>query len=160
MNINAQKLLEKGWTPAEIRNAQGIIERANKPKHIHLLDHAVYWITMLLAIAGNAFMAVWLVPLLVVLPALPLYGILIITGGALGSFFTMLILMIEKADHKRHLFILGIVPTLAALSFIAVAGTLKVFPGSASHHPILVGAVYALAFLVPYVTVLRGKNAT
>ena len=146
-------LAEKGWSKRDINKTLKIIERAKKNKHpkIKLLDKAVYWLSLLLAITGNFVISVALIPELLALKGYQLYLIIIVLGISFGLLFELLIRTIEHLKVKHHLFLGTIVPVLAVINFVIISNNMKRLVGLENpQNPLVVGIVYALSFMLPY----------
>lgn len=153
----AYHLKEKGWTKKEIVKAMRIIEDAkkNKSKPIIFLDKVVYWFALILAIVGNLFLSVVLIPFLMVLNSVQSYFFIITISFSFGFLFSSILKDIDGLD-KRHHVIAGIfIPCLALINvyvmvdlanYIDEALGITVF----HHNPIIVSIVYALFFVIPY----------
>lgn len=146
------RLIEKGWKKKDITRTLKIIEKAKENKHpkIKLLDKAVFWFSLLLAVIGNLVISIALIPELLVLNGAQLYAIIITLGAAFGLLFELLIRSIEL-QAKHHLFIGIIIPLSALISFIIVSNNMKKIVGIENpNNPLLVGAVYTISFIMPY----------
>ena len=102
-----KRLAEKGWAKKDIAKAIKLIEKAKQNKHpkIKLLDKAVYWLSLLIAIIGNLVISVALVPFLLVLSSFQLYAILIVIGISFGLLFELLLRKIENLAARHHIFL-------------------------------------------------------
>jgi len=148
-------LIEKGWNKSDVNKTIKIIESAKKNKHpkIKLLDKAVYWISLIIAIIGNFIISVALVPLLLALSGMRLYLIIITLGFAFGLLFELLIRGIEHLETKHHIFLSIIIPIITLINFIIISNNIKKFIGIENpQNPIMTGAVYAIAFILPYIS--------
>jgi len=148
-------LVEKGWKKSDINKTIKIIERAKKNKHpqIKVLDKFVYWFSLLIAIIGNLIISISLIPVLIVLQGLKLYLVIIALGLAFGLLFELLIRTIENLEIKHHLFLGTIIPIISIINFIIISNNMKELIGIESqHNPIIIGAVYAIAFILPYIS--------
>jgi len=148
-------LLEKGWKRKDIESAIKIIRHAKKHKHpkIKLLDKAVYWISLAVAIAGNFIISIALMPFLLALNGFRLFLFIIALGASFGLLFELLVRGIENMEAKHHIFLGIIIPVIAAINFIIVSNNLKMLIGIESpQDPVIVGAVYSIAFILPYVS--------
>ena len=149
-----KNLIEKGWNKRDINKTLKIIEKAKKNKHpkIKLLDRAVYWFSFITAIVGNFIIAIALVPLLLSLSGLWLYLIIIILGFTFGLLFELLIRSIEHLETKHHIFLSITIPIIAVINFIIISNNMKKFIGVENpQNPLLVGVVYSIAFILPYI---------
>jgi len=148
-------LVEKGWKKSDINKTIKIIERAKKNKHpqIKVLDKFVYWFSLLIAIIGNLVISISLIPVLIVLKGPQLYLVIITLGLAFGLLFELLIRTIENLEIKHHLFLGIIIPIIAVINFIIISNNMKELIGIESpQDPIIIGAVYAIAFILPYIS--------
>lgn len=148
-------LLEKGWKRKDIESAIKIIRRAKKHKHpkIKLLDKAVYWISLAVAIAGNFIISIALIPFLLALSGFRLFLFVIALGASFGLLFELLVRGIGGLEVKHHLFLGIIIPIVALASFVIISNNLKKLIGVESpHDPVIVGAVYSISFILPYIT--------
>lgn len=156
-------LAEKGWSKKDINKTIKIIKRAKKSKHtqIKLLDRFVYWFSLFIAIIGNFIVSIALIPLLLALKGLQLYLVIFILAFAFGLLFELLIRTVENLETKHHLFLGITIPIIAVINFIAISNSMKKLVGIESpQNPIIVGAVYAIAFILPYISYqifLKGK---
>ena len=147
-------LIKKGWSKKDINKTVKIIEKAKKNKHpkIKLLDKYIYWICLVFVIGANCIIAVALIPELVTLKGLILYLVIITLGISFGLLFELLIRTIEHLKTEHHLFLGIIIPILALINFIIVAKNTKILIGIENpQNPITIGAIYAIAFMLPYI---------
>jgi len=99
--------------------------------------------------------AISLIPFLLTLNEVMLYVVIVIMGLAFGLFFEILVRDIEKLDKKHHIIISILIPSIALISFFVitiVANNIKTMFGikGITHEPLVVGATYAVAFILPY----------
>ena|SRR3989338_4919644 len=151
--IKAYHLIEKGWKKGDINKTLRIIEKAKESKHpkIKLLDKLVYWFSLLLAVIGNFVISLALIPELLVLEGFQFYLITATLGVSFGMLFELLVRTIENLKAMHHLFLSIIIPLLAVINFIIISGNIKKLIGLESpQDPVIVGIVYALSFILPY----------
>ena len=147
-------LVEKGWSKKDINKTVRIIEKAKKNKHpkIKILDKFVYWFSLLIAIIGNIIISISLIPVLIALKNFQLYFVIAILGLAFGLLFELLIRSIENLEIKHHLFLGILIPIIAVMNFIIISNNIKKLIGIESpQNPIIVGATYSIAFILPYI---------
>ena len=148
-------LIEKGWKKSDINKAIKIIEKAKKSKHpkIKLLDRAVYWFSLVTAIIGNFIISLALIPFLLALTGIQLYLIVITLGFVFGLLFELLVRGIENLEAKHHLFLGIIIPVITIINFIIISKNIKTLIGLENpQDPVIVGSVYAIAFILPYIS--------
>jgi len=149
-----KRLLEKGWKKKDIECAIRIISHAKKHKHpkIKLLDKAIYWISLVVAIAGNFIISIALMPFLLALSGMRFFLFVIALGISFGLLFELLVRGIEGLKAKHHLFLGITIPIVALVNFVIISDNLKKLTGiESSHDTILVGAVYSISFILPYI---------
>lgn len=161
MEINPKKLKLKGWTDEDIQHAIKVLEKAEKKKHpaTFFLDKMVFIIALLLAVMGNIFIAVRIIPLLVTLNDTFINIILILLGFSFGSLFALLIHDIEKLSFGHHLIASIIMPLTAIFTMfmiVDITNGLTVIEGFKYHNPWITGIIYAISFLIPYIVYLAG----
>ncbi|MCH8003221.1 MAG: hypothetical protein IH934_01205 [Nanoarchaeota archaeon] len=147
-------LVEKGWSKKDINKTIRIIEKAKKNKHpkIKVLDKFVYWFSLLITMIGNLIISISLIPVLITLKGQQLYLVIITLGFAFGLLFELLIRSIENLEIKHHLFLGIIIPIIAVINFIIISNNMKKLIGIESpQNPIIIGAVYSIAFILPYI---------
>ena len=153
---NIRKYLsEKGWKKKDMESAIKIIRHAKKHKHpkIKLLDKAVYWISLVVAIAGNFIISIALMPFLLALSGFRLFLFITALGASFGLLFELLVRGIEGLEAKHHLFLGIIIPIVALVNFVIISDNLKKLIGIESpHDPIIMGAVYGISFILPYLS--------
>lgn len=154
--MELESLESKGWSSAEIQRASRIITEAKerKPSRIILLDSVIYWAALIIAILGNMVISIVLIPFLLALRDLLLYIIIVTLGLAFGLLFDLLIRDIDNLG-KHHYIIAGLfIPSLAIINVVYMANFANTLTASIHlkniHPPLLVGAVYTIAFIVPY----------
>lgn len=148
-------LAGKGWKKREINKTTKIIERAKKNRHlkIKLLDKSVYWFSLVIAIIGNFIISIVLIPFILALSGAPLYLIVITLGLAFGLLFELLVRTIENLEVKHHLFLGIIIPIIALINFIIISNNMKKLIGIENPQDLLiVVSVYAIAFILPYIS--------
>ncbi|MCH8328870.1 MAG: hypothetical protein IIB81_00580 [Nanoarchaeota archaeon] len=148
------RLIEKGWNKRDVSKTIKIIERAKKNKHpqIKILDKFVYWFSLLIAIIGNLIISISLIPVLLALKGLQLYLVIITLGLAFGLLFELLIRSIEHLETKHHILLGIMIPVIAVINFIIISNNMKKLIGIENpQNPIIVGSVYAITFILPYI---------
>ena len=151
-----KRLEQKGWSKKDISKTVGIIEQAKANKHpkIKILDKLVFWASLAVAIIGNFIISISLIPILLALNNLPLYIVLITLGVAFGLLFELLIRTIEHLEAKHHIFLGIMMPIIAIINVIIIVtfsnNLEKVINIQNPHSPLLVGVIYAFAFILPY----------
>jgi len=150
-----KRLMEKGWKQKEINKTVKIIKEAKKHPHIQILDKAIFWISLFLAIIGNLLISVSLIPILLTLRSFPLYLTIIVMGASFGLLFELLIRTIEHLESKHHIFLSIIIPLIAVINVIIIVlysnRLEEILNIQNLQNPLLVAIVYAIAFMLPYI---------
>ena len=154
--VTLAKLRGNGWTDEELEKTSSILAAGSKQKAagIVVLDTVIYWVALMVAILGNMVISIVLLPFLLALRDLLLYTIIITLGVAFGLLFDLLIRDIDNLG-TRHYIIAGLfIPALAIINVIYMTNFANTVTASVHlrniHPPILVGAVYTIAFIAPY----------
>jgi hypothetical protein len=156
-------LIEKGWKKSDINKTIRIIEKVKESKNpkIKILDKAVYWFSLLITLIGNFVISISLIPILIILEGTILYVVIIILGVSFGLLFELLIRTLENLETKHHLFLGIIIPTITIINFIIVSNNMgKLIGVEPIQDPIVIGAIYSIAFILPYISYqffLKGK---
>lgn len=151
-----KRLIEKGWKKEDINKTLRIIEQAKANKHpkIKILDKAVYWISLFIAVIGNFIISISLIPFLLALRSFQLYAVVITIGISFGLLFELLIRTIEL-QAKHHIFLSIIIPVIAVVNIFVIVLFSNSFMQSINiqnpQNPLFVGAVYAIFFMIPYI---------
>ena len=146
------ELQEKGWKEAEIKHAEAVLERDDR-RDLYLMK-IVFWSALLVIVFANLIVALLLIPFLIVLEGWSLYLIVVILGVMVGFLYNFLITDIGHLQKRHHL-LAGIIVPLLALSNMVITiiisnrfiTDLKI---SQPHHSIIIGIVFAAAFILPY----------
>lgn len=150
-------MTEKRWDKQEIEKAVRILKEAENKKTgwIKALDKSVYWVFLIVAILGNIAVSVMLIPILLVLRSFMLYFVIAVLGASFGFFFDLLIRDMEHLEKRHHVIAGFFVPMIAVVNMAIVTVitnrleiTLKL--NNDQHSLLLVGFVYATAFILPY----------
>ena len=151
------RLEKRGWGAKEIQKAVGIIDTAKKIKtsESRFLEKRIYFVLLLLIIAANFAISVALIPVLMALRGAYLYFIIIVLGIVFGLLFELVIRSMEHLERKHHLVLAFFIPMAALINAAAISQMSNKF-GSAFeinnfHEPLLVGLVYAVSFVLPYI---------
>jgi hypothetical protein len=152
-----QKLEDKGWETEDIDKAISVFEEDKEKRNdiITKLDRLVYWVAMIVAIAGNFIISIILIPFLVsITNKVALYIIIFAISLSFGFLFNILLKDIEEIDYDHHLIAGVFIPTLALINIFVITNVanhfLILFKIQTSHNPIIVGAIYVAAFVSPY----------
>ena len=155
---NLVKRLEKrGWKNKDIARAVDIIENAkqHKTKENLFLEKKIYWILLIMIIAGNFAISVALIPLLLALKGMILYFLIFVLGISFGLLFELVIRTIEHLEKKHHLILAVMIPLIALGSAFLITRIsneiVSKFNLRNVHEPVIIGLIYAVSFVLPYV---------
>lgn len=147
-------LESQGWTQEEIAKTMDIMGSRQKPAHVLLLDSLIYWIVLIVALLGNFIISVVLIPFLITLKGWALYSVITIIAVAFGAFFDLLIKDIERINRKKVILggiFLPIVALITVWIMTTIANRVETVIGTGvTQQPLLVAAVYVVAFILPY----------
>ena len=150
--------LEKiGWNNKDISRAVGIIQDAkqNKTKENLFLEKRIYWILLLVIIVANFAISIALIPLLIALKGIILYFFIVVLGISFGLLFELAIRSIEYFQRKHHILLAFLIPLIALTNAFIISGisneVLHKFGLSNFHAPLVIGFVYAVSFVLPFI---------
>lgn len=152
--VTRARLQEKGWNDADIKRAEAALER-NLRYDVHF-SRIVFWSAIVVIVFANILVAGVLVPLLIALNRWVLYSAVIVLAGVVGFLYNFLITDIGHLERKHHLWAGILVPVLALGNIVVVVIlSNKVIQDAqipnVQQDPYLVGVVFAVAFILPYV---------
>ncbi len=126
------------------------------------LNHIVYWTTLLVLFIANLFMAMAIIPFILLAFSFDFYLILAALGAFSGYVFTHLIRNIENLDRRHHMIALLSIPAFAVTNLIIVStsleGLTKLLGIASQKEPLTVSLVYAIFFLLPYLIEMARKR--
>jgi len=153
-----ESLLEKGWSKEEVEKALETLyrEEPKKEKHRKKMNRILYWSTLILVIIANTIVSIVMVPFLLVLSHASLYFIVAVLGLTFGALFNLLIRDIEHVDPRHHVIAGIFLPTIAIINIYVMVNFANRFNEALQispihQNPIIVSAVYVIAFLLPYI---------
>lgn len=143
------KLREKGWTSREIDRANQLLHEI-RPHDVHFFK-IVLWSALIVIVFGNLLVSVILVPFLGFTTSWILFLLVIILGGMIGFLYNFLITDIGILGKKHHIMAGILVPLLALVNMILMVFlSHSLAPTGIEHNPFIVGGVFAIAFILPY----------
>ncbi|MDP7323586.1 MAG: hypothetical protein QF632_02380 [Candidatus Woesearchaeota archaeon] len=144
---------ESRWTKEHIDKTYEIIQRAkaNKPAHIKFLDKAVYWVILFFAIVGNFVISIPLILFLFVLSPWQIYLVIVLLAGGFGFLIEILIRDIEHLEMRHHVGFGLVIPIIAVVNVFFITNVVNQLKVVGKFNPLVVGLVYAIAFILPYV---------
>ncbi|MBI4980466.1 hypothetical protein HZC30_02815 [Candidatus Woesearchaeota archaeon] len=146
------ELQAKGWSDAELRKAEQILERAEKQDIF--LSRLAFWSAVAVVIISNIIVSLVLVPFLVFFQPWALYLILILLAILVGWVYNFLITDVRHLERKHHI-LGGIIVPLIALGNMALIVIMaqkfleKGAINSTNVNPWVMGIVFGVVFIIP-----------
>jgi hypothetical protein len=153
-----ERLYMKGWSEREISHAEKTFKQAQAYKHPHMkiLEASLYWFTLVIGVLGTIILSGVLIPVLIVGSSTWAYIMAGVFGFVLGSLLIMIIRQMHWLESHHHVFISLFIPVVALFNFFVIASRVNSFNQSIGlnnfHDPTIVGIIYLVCFLVPYVS--------
>ncbi len=125
-------------------------------EHSKAMREMVYWISCLIMIVLNVFVAFAMVPILLVMTGFSLYLILAVLGTLVGIIFGHLIGNIEMLEKKHHIFAAILIPFLAVLNIVLISNlTNKIITlfslNSNTNNPVILSIYFTVFLILPYI---------
>ncbi len=147
------KLKQKGWSEEEIKHAERELEKVTA-YDVHF-SKIVFWSALVVIIFGNMLVSFILIPFLIVLNQTFLFFITIVLGLLIGFVYNFLVTDIGHLRKKHHVAASIIIPLLAIANIIGVALAAESLTKNVTvqhqHNPWIVGVIFAVAFVLPYI---------
>ncbi|MFC1698185.1 hypothetical protein ACFL1H_07630 [Nanoarchaeota archaeon] len=162
--ISEQKLRKKGWTEAEIQKTMKILHQAekNKSKSKKFFESFVYFFSILIAILGNLVVTILVVPLITI-EGFVFYVMIALIALGFGALFTLLLIDLEKLNPRQHVIAGLFIPAIAFISIFFMVRFAQLFATDLGlehvlvRSPIVIGIVYFIFYILPYVFVRRNE---
>lgn len=153
-----ERMREKGWSDEEIKHALEIMyseeKRGKTIIYKREMNPLLYWLSLIIAIVGNFFISIILIPFLLVLSSFQLYFVIAILALTFGTIFNFLLNTIEHIEPTHHIIAWAFIPAIAVITvfvMVNVANKLSyVFQSPIHQNPVLVSIIYVIAFILPY----------
>ncbi|KYK25756.1 hypothetical protein AYK26_01950 [Euryarchaeota archaeon SM23-78] len=159
-----KKLHAKGWSKEEIDRAEKIMKKAEKNKHPDLIrvENSLFWFTLAIGILGTILLSLLLVPILIINNNAWSYILTAVFGFLLGILIVIIIKDMHWLEHHHHLSITILIPVIALLNFLIVVNRVNLFNLqlglSNFHNPAVIGMIYLVCFVIPYIIFLYSKR--
>ena len=153
--LSKKSLKEKGWNKRDTEKAHKILNM--DLLHARHFSKIVLWTSLLIVSVGSILVSIALIPFLIVLTPVLLYITVIILALMLGFLYSHVTKDIGYLDRKHHISASIILPLIAfanAVTMTLVGNRIIAdlpFVSNQGHNPGLIGAVFALAFILPYI---------
>ncbi len=124
-----------------------------KPFVIQLLTTLTYWTILLLAILGNFLLTVAITPMIVVLPDTYAVIAMALIGIAFGSLIDNLLQNAGQCTGQKVIaeVFIPVIGLITTHILITLSNSLAVSLKLPTREPLLISAVYVLAFSIPHV---------
>ena len=154
--MNHEHLEKKGWSKEELSHAHNIFVKANSEKPHSTHKH---WLITTIGVLGVIIFALYLTPLVLLLPALGAYPVAFLVGIIFSYMLTQAYRSFHHTHHniKNHHHIsaqtmLSITAVASLMFLITLANNTADLPVifSQVHNPLLIGIIFALGVFLPY----------
>jgi len=145
--MNIDHLRKKGWSQKEVSHLQAFMDK--KETRIH--DHIALWVLLLLLLLGAVGAAFGILPILLFLPAIVGTPFVLLLGVCYG--LLLVHALRSLAIHSKHhvtgvsLLVIGI---LAVMTITLGSLSLRFQITPLQQNPILIGVVFIIGLLLPY----------
>ena len=89
------------------------------------------------------------------LKSIQLFTVVIVLGLSFGALFELLIRSIEHLEPRHHIFLAILIPIVAVINVFIITlvsnNLEKIFRISNPHNPYIIGIIYAVSFILPFV---------
>ncbi len=152
-----ERLEKKGWSEKEVQSTLRALEEGERRKSSFVLklDVFVFWLFLILAITGTFVVSVVLVPILVIMQGIYLYGMLAVMGVFFGVLLNSAVVHLLKVQTRPLIMPNIFLPAIALINVYIITHfsndliELLKLP-TLQHSPALVSLVYVIAFMIPY----------
>ncbi len=132
----------------------------------HPLSSTLFWVFLAITIIANFIISTILVPIMLVMTKLSLYFSITFIGFSFGYILHSILISIEELDKGHHIIAGILIPSLALINvaiFTRLSNNLikMMHLKTPSHNPLIIGIVYVIAFITPYIThtLIKFKNS-
>jgi hypothetical protein len=155
-----KKMRQKGWSEEELTRAHSVFSKSEQTKSTRhkFLDKLVLWGAFVIMFAGNTVALIALMPFFVIFPNTIIYVVAALIGLCFGFLYELILRDVQHTFHGHHhalAFIL--LPYLAIVGAIIILGYANAHLPNLFHyerHPILIGFIYVIGFLIPYIVMV------
>jgi len=158
--LNPEELITdlrtKGWSDEEIAKTIKILKEspAQKTRFETFVDKTIFWLALLLLVAGNFAISVVLVPFMLVAGPIYIYPGIFFIALAFGKLFDIIIWDIEHIEDSTHMYPTFFLTAIAIINIYIMTllnNQLASFLLLESHSPIAVALVYVSGFMLPHI---------
>jgi len=119
------------------------------------LGKVLFWAFLFITIIGNFVISAVLVPIMLVMSKLALYGSIAFIGFCFGFLLNSILSSIEQLDRRHHIIAGILIPVLALINVIIFTKLSNDLIGlmhlsTPPHDPLVLAIVYVIAFTIPY----------
>lgn len=161
--MNAEKLVDnlrkKGWSEQDIQEALNVF---SQPREEPVSFKILYWIALLFAILGNLFIAIVIVPILLLINNHVIYIVIFVAALAFGALFNSLLSTIESFGGT-YIMSTIFMPSLAIINAIFMFALARIFVSTFKFKitPNLISTTaisYAVVFTLPFIFTKLKEN--
>lgn len=161
-----RQLKQKGWSPEAIERTEAIIksrEDQDKSRSLVFSNKLIFWMILLIFIIANLLISIALIPLVLLVNFFALNFVIIIIGLAVGLLFNFLIGTIENLNRNHYITAIFLLTVFAVVDFLIVIAFTNIFASklgvsAGTESPIVLGVIYAVSFMFPYIYTLIVKR--
>ena len=150
------RLEKRGWKKKEIAEAAWLIKKAKQSidPETSLLQQRIYRILLIVVVVANFAISIALMPLMIALRGGFLYFILVVMGISFGLLFELVIRSIEHFERRHHVALAYFIPVVALINIFTITkisnGLTITLSMKNIQNPLLIGIVYSVSFVLPY----------
>jgi len=147
-----KKLEKKGWNEREIEKAESVLEKTKE--HDAHFSRIVFYSALLVIIFANLIASFAVFFLAIAISSWLLYIVIAVLAGTIGFLYNFLITDIGHLEKKHHVLAGIIIPIIALANFLLITIVANNFIinigiNNIQHNEWVIGAVFAVAFLLP-----------
>ncbi|MBI4143627.1 hypothetical protein HY486_00060 [Candidatus Woesearchaeota archaeon] len=149
------RLKQKGWSNEDVAKAVRALSRAEemKSQKRKFFDSFVYWLGIIFCIVGSMFVGVAVVPFLLIMDGIWLFGFISLIAVSFGSLIGFLLNGVEKIGKQKTVVASIFIPFLALLNIYLITRLSNLAArtiGLSAHNPWLISIMYVWMFCLPY----------
>lgn len=152
--MNEDNVPDEDWAQPTIDKIEEVYSDRHEP-HDSFLSGIVFWSSIFVIVIANVLTSVTLIPFFTVLDSWFLDIVIITIALVMGFLYNLLLTDIAHLDRKHHMSAAVVIPFIALVNvgvMVLASNELKeaLSIQSASANPFLIGLMYALFFVTPY----------
>ncbi|MBI2548492.1 hypothetical protein HYW21_04025 [Candidatus Woesearchaeota archaeon] len=170
MKKSVHKLLQKGWSPEEIKTVlkHWRVAEARKHPSVRFLDASAYWFFVVILFFVHVGLQILLFPFLLSFPSLAVLLVILVLGIPFGYLTYTCVEEMKQFTKKKHVERIYVIPlifaviTLSALTVIANKIKLLLHLQTSPQSIVMIVVVYVVSFILPFllheITLQKAEN--